>query len=920
MAAGTKRHNQKGATFMSENIPNTVQASQLHYTSCEFGMSGHAGFQTRAMSASIDAQQKTAIEQLAVYQPPTDLRRSAVGNTPQNITPLEDFPVAWRHLHLPDGSLAITRSAYTGEDYTGREGNYFGHGLLFERLPQGLWPIDLYEHQQWKLNLPEEEDCKQDSYDLPPLNIAIDTKAYNFSVLQEFLTDTDQAEKILSEMIQAVLLKAKTSRTLIIRDPMASNGVFWLACLQKCFPTTVQQHLSCSSYQYDPRSCAAINVIYGQTDLNLDENARKFQFYVFDFVDHQFSDIDSTDPFYAQIIAKWMVNEPHTIQAFHQLADLFDINELNDALTPLVHLFMLKQQNNVTLHVDDLMNIVELVNNHARQDHLAQIVGILSDHQSLLASVTAIDMLEKVTLFFINSYKISASQTIRDMIVAQLSRLTILSVTSTGVETQLVTTLRQKAAQADNDISHLTAQNFLSEANMAAQAKKLNGLSSEQMIVLVSITVEFIELLNPDIAPLDSPQWHDFICVVISKRGQQMDDVDWLFSPFATDPASTAKIILMVCEKLPQLCACGVLSKSESDTALGAFTQYLFKRFDKNPQDWFTLVNQLKSNQHSWDLLQRHWHLGLDNSRKKIDYYQDYADAVMANETDYQKAYLNPFANSCWNKLNDKQRFEMAINWLRSGHLEDLERPMVEKVVQCANGGIQFTAKHSVSDEIIRFLPALIAQHNITLNKPNKLRLRQVIQTQGSFAQHALDEVSTALQGCDKPTYKSFINIYLPILFESFDHQEQHGDIIGHLYIRQFNDVFVSTYQSNLSIDKNANIGSDCEVFLAFWLFLETVHPFYRQCRDVQSELITVLVAKLAKHKDRALAQIVKNFKSKADLNQRQQGLLDDVMRQVEDKKNTFLRKVGRHSVAGAKAVASMAKSGINKLYNKVRN
>ena len=138
----------------------------------------------------------------------------------------------------------------------------------------------------------------------------------------------------------------------------------------------------------------------------------------------------------------------------------------------------------------------------------------------------------------------------------------------------------------------------------------------------------------------------------------------------------------MVCEKLPQLCACGVLSKSESDTALGAFTQYLFKRFDKNPQDWFTLVNQLKSNQHSWDLLQRHWHLGLDNSRKKIDYYQDYADAVMANETDYQKAYLNPFANSCWNKLNDKQRFEMAIHWLRSGHLEDLERRYKEGNVE----------------------------------------------------------------------------------------------------------------------------------------------------------------------------------------------------------------------------------------------
>lgn len=901
---------------MSQNT--TLQASQLHYTSCEFGMSGHAGFQTRAMSESIDAQQKTAIEQLAVYQPPTDLRRS--GSAPSSMTPLHEFPVAWRHLHLPDGALAITRSAYTGTDFSGREGNYFGHGLLFERLPEGLWPIDLYEHQQWKLNLPPEEDYKQDSYDLPTLNISVDSDTFDFAALQEFLADIDQAERILTEMIQAILLKAKTSRTLIIRDPMAGNGVFWLACLQKCFPTTVQYHLSCSSYQYDPRSCAAINVVYGQTELKLGENERKFQFYVFDFVEGQFSDIEPTEQLYAQTIANWMVNEPATLQAFHQFADLFEITELSSLLTLLLQLFMLKQQSNSTLQVSELMKIIELLNKHTQQAHLADIVEILNDHQALLASVTDPKMLEKVTEFFINSYQVSGSQTIKSMMVNQLSRLFILSVTSEEVDTELVATLRQKAAQTDNDIAYQTAQHFLSEANMAGQAQQLNGLSSKQMQSLVCIIIESIQLVNPNVTPLDSPQWDDFICVVISKRGQQMDDNDWLFSPFAEEHNATVKIISQVCEKLSQLLACGVLDKSQSDITLGAFTRYLSKRFDKTQQDWFAIVNQIKSNKHSWDLLQRHWHLGLENSRRKISYYQNYADAIMADKDDYQKAYLNPFANSCWNKLNDKQRFEIAMDWLHSGHLECFQPQLIEKVVHCANNGIQFSIKHSYSDELINLLSALITKHDITLNKPNKLRLRQAILTQGPFTHHALVEINSVLQGCDKATYKSFINNYLPVLFDSFDHQEQHGDVIGHLCISQFSDVFVSAYQSNLSIEENANLGSDCEVFLAFWLFLESAQPFYRQCRDVETELITVLVARLAKQKDRALAQMVKNFKAQAGLNPRQLRKLNDVMQQIKDKKNTFLRKIGRNSVAGAKAVASLAKSGLNKLYNKVRN
>ncbi len=894
-----------------------IQASQLHYTSCQYGLAGHSGFQTRAMTADIDGQSKTAIEQLAVYEPPKNLPRE-----PDDATTMADYPVAYRHLYLADGTLAITRSAYTGLDYTERGGNYFCHGLVFEQIPDGLWPVDLYEHNLWKHSLTAAEDCQQDHYDLPKATIEVDASAYDFVVLQEFLTDINQAQHILGNMIQAVLLKAQTSRTLVIRDPMASNGVFWLACLQKSFPASLQRHLSCSSYQFDPRSCAAINVVYGQTDVLLGENERKFQFYAFDLVDQQFSDVDTIAPIYAQTIANWMVNEPETLRAFHQMASQFDLTKLDTSLTPLVQLFMLQQKHEQelkqALDVNALMDIVDLVNGFAAKEYLVEIVEILSAHQPLLTRVTDPQMLEKVTLFFINSYQINRSQTIKLMIIGQLSRLTMLSVTSPEVDPQWVASLRQKAAEADKDIVYQTAQSFLSETNMAVQANKMTALLIDQMINLAEIMVGFIQTIEPNTTPLHSPQWHDFIALAISKRHQHMNDADWLFAPFTSDNSTVAKIILMICQKLPKLVDAGLITAQQSDTAANGFSQYLTQRFDKTPQDWFIIVNLLKSKQQSWDLLKVNWHQGFDNSRNKPKYYQQYFQAVLNDESDYRSACWGKFADILWQKSNEKQRLEIALDWLRNGHVGDLGQSLAEQVVQQANQAIRFSIKHPLSDEIASLIPPLIAKYDIAL-KPDKLTLRQALMTQRPFRLQPLEAVNTALQGADKAIYNAFIDVYLPLLLDSLNDIEQHGKIIGHLHLSEFTDVFIDAYRKTLSTNKTASTGRRCEGFLTFWLLLNNKHPFYRQCHQVKTDLSNVLVAKLAKLKDRELTTMAEDLKASGKLSDSQQTALDNLMLAVEDKKNTFLRKIGRTGLTGAKAVASLTKSGLNKLYTRVK-
>ncbi|MFF7235037.1 GTPase-associated protein 1-related protein [Streptomyces collinus] len=122
-----------------------MSLAQLHYTSAPPGPDG-SGFRFTAVSPGVPQTVLREAEQLIGYEPPRDLpARPDAGE-------LKAFPKAFSCTELSDGGRLLSRSVYTGADYSGRWGNFHTHALHLPagtRLPDGALPITAWESPRW---------------------------------------------------------------------------------------------------------------------------------------------------------------------------------------------------------------------------------------------------------------------------------------------------------------------------------------------------------------------------------------------------------------------------------------------------------------------------------------------------------------------------------------------------------------------------------------------------------------------------------------------------------------------------------------------------------------------------------------------------------------------------------------------------
>ncbi|NUP22816.1 MAG: hypothetical protein HOZ81_43515 [Streptomyces sp.] len=119
--------------------------AQLHYTSAPPGPDG-SGFRFTAVSAGVPQGLLREAEQLIGYEPPRDFPARP------DAEQLKSFPKAFSCSELADGGRLLSRSVYTGADYSGRWGNFHAHALHLPsgiRLPDGALPITAWESPRW---------------------------------------------------------------------------------------------------------------------------------------------------------------------------------------------------------------------------------------------------------------------------------------------------------------------------------------------------------------------------------------------------------------------------------------------------------------------------------------------------------------------------------------------------------------------------------------------------------------------------------------------------------------------------------------------------------------------------------------------------------------------------------------------------
>ncbi|MEU6665454.1 GTPase-associated protein 1-related protein [Streptomyces sp. NPDC046727] len=122
-----------------------MSLAQLHYTSAPPGPDG-SGFRFTAVSPGVPTTLLREAEQLIGYEPPRDLPDRP------DAEQLKSFPRAFACTELSDGGRLLSRSVYTGADYSGRWGNFHAHAVHLPpgtRLPDGALPITAWESPRW---------------------------------------------------------------------------------------------------------------------------------------------------------------------------------------------------------------------------------------------------------------------------------------------------------------------------------------------------------------------------------------------------------------------------------------------------------------------------------------------------------------------------------------------------------------------------------------------------------------------------------------------------------------------------------------------------------------------------------------------------------------------------------------------------
>jgi hypothetical protein len=874
---------------MNNKKRTNIVGLQTHYTSCHYGFSGHAGFQTRAISRDINPGEQRAVERLGIYQPPRNLPTE-----PEQEKIDSFFPKVYRSTYLETGRLAIIRSVYVGQDYTRRWGNYFSHSLIIECLPDDIWPVDLYEWNGWKDKLLPTEDTENASFELPAITLIPDEEAYAFRELHEFINEDNDRKNQLASMIQAVFMRKETSRNIVIREELETSGLFWIACIQKSFPPSHQKELGCSSFQFDPRACLAVNVTLGETDFVLDENERKYQFYVFDFVDGKQSHIDSLNE-YAVTISTWMTEQPERLQQFYDFTKRFEHDTLNNELVSMLHLFQLSLGVNLALGKQDLVNLLTFASSYTKKEYFAQILQIIGSVEKLTSSEN-LCYIKHLAEFFIKGASATNDREYRQLSYQLIIRLFDQALFNDDALIDELNALRSQAKKAfapsyDREFSTL----FLSESHLSKITSNMQGLPPKKLsFALKELIVSIQALGTVKVYEDDNLLW--FVKSAILAKVPKLSQLKWLMGPFIEDHLAIANLCIYISKILVDEVDTSHIAPDIGEESKRAFATFLSNLFeDKGAAYRFKIINTMKQNRSTWQILEAEWKNVIAKSRDKVSDHATYYQQVLQDRSEFSQHYQPVLAAELWQLLSKKEQQAQAITWIRDKQTESFPIELVKTIFQTASDRLSFNPKDKQSD-IYDILVVQVKQSDIVLC-PNRLVLRDTVLKANvddfDFDKQQLKEIQSALTGVDDKTYKEFSQLYLPLILSRITEREQHGLVIKAVFCSEQVAIFKQSY--GLFYDKRPSkqFNDADNAALMFWLDLKSDDEDYQTFQLIEESAIDFLSSRIAKLKNDKYQVLLRNIKSKMKSEVRKKW--EQIYSQAEEKRNSllgsFLRK-----------------------------
>ncbi|MFI9202104.1 GTPase-associated protein 1-related protein [Streptomyces sp. NPDC053048] len=215
---------------------------QLHYTSTAVapGPNG-SGFRFTAASPELPITLLGEAEQLIVYEPPSDAPGCPSSEE------LSEFPVAFSHNRLSDGSRLLCRTVRTGPGRVGRHGNFHAHAVRLPEgggLPGGLLPIEAWESPSWA-------DRTPDGGIPQPLPSLVPARRIDKAGLFDFVhSRAERLEPFLTDV--RTLFRTPDAQQLLVIERDSAHTAYWIAVASAVLPRDLADRLTFTTYTRRP--------------------------------------------------------------------------------------------------------------------------------------------------------------------------------------------------------------------------------------------------------------------------------------------------------------------------------------------------------------------------------------------------------------------------------------------------------------------------------------------------------------------------------------------------------------------------------------------------------------------------------------------------------------------------------------------
>jgi hypothetical protein len=853
----------------------TTQALQVYYTSCKKGLSGYAGFQTRAESSGINLIERREIEAAGLYQAPRNLPPE-----PDPGTIAEQFPKVFKTVTLSSGRTAIVRSCYSGRDYSGRWGNYFAHTLVLDGGLDGRWPIDAYGWRRWVEILPSGAE-EREPEPLPPVSMG-DVAAgdfFSFDNLKVFLQEDNSRHDFLSRMLCAVFCRAVDSRSLVIREDSDLAAANWVACIQKAFPAACHKILTCCTFQFDPRNCQAINATLGETDFLFDETERKYQFYVFDFVKGLHSDVSENGIEYARTVSGWMASNPRRLEQFHEFAALFDVVEIGSDLIHLLRLSRLDKGEKICLAPPDIAAIVQFVAAHTRSDALERVLSATAELTGAIGGSATPEEWAIVLRYLAAGARSTGDVEISRRACAAWIQAFDELVIRQQRDDAAVVQLRSEVESAIGD-SKPMALAFLADEHLDALFNLVSSLSPQTLRVLLSETARSCRELHPG-PGYSCPQIKRLVRAALAC---DIDDLTCFFEPHLGDSEALDYLVAHMMTATGKDAREGAAVSLRPPDRLIAIGRSLGTALTgADPAVRAKLIRRLARREQFGDVLFGEWEAFIERSPDRMLAHESYERNMLTADSELPAGVWDKIAGRLLDMLDSASVGKQARVWVMSGRCAACSPTLAARVLSLAADAVGFAPEDQDSERLASEIEQELGRRKM---KPDLKRVSLRRAVSAVIAEppntHGLKAM---LRGADPRSYEEFAGRVLPVLLGRAGTVKLHRQAVVSFAVEPHVEAFRTIYAGALASRARNRFDETDRAALSFWM-----NPGVSRAKDdpvfmaLRQPMVEILAERLAAVPKKMRAEIFADLKRHGEKQKEDHADWDAFFKRVEAK------------------------------------